>query len=94
MRQAKSEGARVIDVDGSYIYRKFHSSMESSDFESLPLPGVPITGWDVIDGLNSASVKEIPKVTHGTCNTSKKLSSYNTCTHYNTFTVVPDVFRY
>ena len=65
VRKAKVDGLKVIDVDGSYVYRKYHA-MES-DTESLPLPDVPPIGWDVVDDPSSTTVKEMPKVTHGLC---------------------------
>jgi len=65
VRKAEVDGAKVIDVDGSYIYCKYHS-MES-DPESVPLPDVPLIGWDVVDNPSSTTVKEMPKVTHGMC---------------------------
>ena len=62
-----------MDVDGSYVYRKYHSQIESDNFENLPLPDVPLTGWDVIENPESAIVTQIPKVTHGMfeCNISQ-----------------------
>lgn len=52
VRKAKTDGAKVIDVDGSYMYRKYYSF--ESDPESLPLPDVPpVIGWDVVDNPSS-----------------------------------------
>ena len=28
----------MIDVDGFYVYRKYHSQIESDNFENLPRP--------------------------------------------------------
>ena len=53
---------KVVDVDGSYLYRKYHSQTE---LEDLPPPVVPIAGWDVIEDPQSDCVAQIPKITHG-----------------------------
>ena len=67
VRQAKRDGAQVVDVDGSYLYRKKLSSPSSSfDPADTALPSIPLTGWDPVDESNhSEMAKKIPHVTHG-----------------------------
>ena len=60
----KESGAKVIDVDGSYIYRK--TQMASAPLRDAVLPDVPLIGWEGVDvTVRSNHVDKIPKVTHG-----------------------------
>ena len=61
VREAKSDGMKVVDVDGSYLHRK-HAL--SSDIPQMPT-SVPLTGWVPIENPASAHVDKIPRVTHG-----------------------------
>lgn len=53
----------VIDVDGSYLYRKrvqLNSSVDS------PPPNPPLTGWKVVNASNVDTMsKHIPRVMPG-----------------------------
>lgn len=64
VRQTKAAGVPVIDIDGSYIYRKYHS--ETDDADNIPVPDIPPAGWDTIEGVQSVAIRELPKITHGT----------------------------
>ena len=57
----------VVDVDGSYLYRKYQNVVTSGISASDPgIPAVPLTGWEEITEVNYKEVaKKIPKVTHG-----------------------------
>ena len=54
----------MVDVDGSYLYRKRLS--DGSDASPIDIPGVPLIGWESIEGVDSANVDKVPiVVTHG-----------------------------
>ena len=55
-----------MDVDGSYLYRKKVSAGSDIDSDTVALPDIPLTGWDLISGAQSKNVDKIPTVTHGT----------------------------
>ena len=63
IRKLKKERAQVVDVDGSYLYRKLQASAASVDASTVPEP--PLIGWESVEGPNSESVNELPIVTHG-----------------------------
>ena len=54
----------IIDVDGSYLYRK-EQKLNSQGVKTLPLslPGLPLTGWETFTADNYK--ENIPKVTPG-----------------------------
>ena len=67
IKQAIEEHAPVVDVDGSYLYRK-HQRLFESGFKVAPLdvPCPPITGWECITDENVCSVApKVPRVTSG-----------------------------
>ena len=69
VREAKKDGMKVVDVDGSYLHRKQALSSET-DTPDMPT-GVPLVGWVSIDNPASTDVDKIPRVTHGKlCGTS------------------------
>ena len=48
--EAQQEGAPLIDVDGSYIYKKFKTLIEGGlQVASLPCPTPPISGWRAVN---------------------------------------------
>ena len=63
-----SDGAKIVDVGGSYVYKK-HQQLMSSGINVAPLktPPPPLSGWE---SVTEASIKElassIPRVTPGT----------------------------
>jgi hypothetical protein len=68
VREAVKEGCRVIDVDGSYLYRK-HQQMkqQSRNVAPLGLPPPPVSGWELVCEDNHRDISSrIPKVTQGT----------------------------
>ena len=56
-----------MDVDGSYVYRKYQQMVSSGIAASDPgPPPLPLTGWEQILETNYKDMaKKIPKVTHG-----------------------------
>ena len=48
VRKMKSEGAKVIDVDGTYLERKHQKLSQHSSVAPLPCPGFPMIGWKLI----------------------------------------------
>jgi hypothetical protein len=59
------EGAPIVDVDGSYLYRK---KLTMSGGIDLPVtsPSVPLIGWEPVHPASpSKHIDNIPKVTHG-----------------------------
>ena len=49
INQAEEEGLSVVDVDGSYIYRKCQRLVESGENVTQPNhPGPPPSGWKVV----------------------------------------------
>lgn len=63
VRKTKEAGMKVVDVDGSYLHRKRLSSGSITD--SANVPGVPLVGWDLIEGVDSKNVDKMPRVIHG-----------------------------
>ncbi len=57
----------VIDVDGSYLYKKYKALNESGKQVSLPsIPSPPLTGWTIVTSENFQSVAAfVPRVSHG-----------------------------
>ena len=56
-----------MDVDGSYVYRKYKSLAESGVQVELPInPPPPISGWIVVKEDNYQTIApSIPPVTSG-----------------------------
>ena len=53
VRKVGKSGAKIIDVDGSYVYRKYQRLINSG--ESVSPPGVPMPpfcGWEPINENN------------------------------------------
>ena len=65
VKQAHQEGTSVVDVDGSYLYRKYKALVESG--EQVVLPSVPaIAGWVSVTEVNYQNVApSMPSVTSG-----------------------------
>ena len=65
VRKSKLAGTKVVDVDGSYTYRKRLSAGADVDSDATTLPDIPLIGWDSISGIHSKNADQIPIVTHG-----------------------------
>ena len=62
-----TERLEIVDVDGSYLYRK-QQSLQQSEIQVAPLPppAPPLAGWEVITDRNVITVSvSIPVVTSG-----------------------------
>ena len=42
----------IIDVDGSYLYRKQIRLGSASDGTQIPLPTPPLSGWESVKAYN------------------------------------------
>ena len=50
----------VVDVDGSYMYRKKqHLSSAGFNVTGLPAPTPPLTGWEQVTPENSATMSKL-----------------------------------
>ena len=67
VREASESSTRVIDVDGSYLYRKQQQlSSAGITFTATPAPSPPITGWESVTSENVSTMStKIPFVTAG-----------------------------
>ena len=62
IRVAKKAGKKVVDVDGTYLYRK-QQIMIAGGTSVAPLgtPDTPLSGWQPLDGSNYAVLaKKMP----------------------------------
>ena len=67
IREAKLSGDKVVDVDGSYLWRKYQWVSES-DANVVPVgvPSPPLTGWQsVMEANHKEYADKIPQVTAG-----------------------------
>ena len=64
----KSEGARVIDVDGTYLERKLQKLLcQHSSVAPLPCPSFPTVGWKMINLQQpQESLPEMPSTSQST----------------------------
>ena len=67
VRKADDEGVPVVDVDGSYLYRKYKLLCDAGENVSLPpAPPPPISGWTTMTSENHLTLaSSLPPVTHG-----------------------------
>lgn len=67
IRQAIQDKAEVIDVDGSYLYKKTKRLEDAGVLVApLDLPLAPLTGWEAITEVNASELaKNVPSVTNG-----------------------------
>ena len=69
IREAKSDQLPIVDVDGTYMYRKQQRLTESgviNSMSSLNPPSPPLSGWEDLTGANVESIgPKIPVVTSG-----------------------------
>ena len=67
IREAKQSGDRVIDVDGSYLWRKYQRMSESGvSVVPIGIPSLPLTGWESVTEANHKEYADkIPRVTAG-----------------------------
>lgn len=77
IQQVKSEQLPVIDVDGSYMYRKEQSLLESGVVVAPQgAPSPPLSGWETVSNASVKSIApKVPVVTSGISTYTKKLRS-------------------
>ena len=67
IHQAIKDNTEVVDVDGSYLYKK-SKRLEDAGGLVAPLdpPSSPVTGWETVTEVNASDLaKNIPYVTSG-----------------------------
>ena len=82
IRDAKKEGMKVIDVDGSYVARK-HQQLQADGVNVAPLgvPPIPPSGWNAVSETNfKDAVEKMPKMMSG----NNKKNCFR-CTYYHHF---------
>ena len=67
VRELSKQGAKIVDVDGSYLWRKQQQLKESGVVvENVGLPSPPPSGWVTINETNHKELaKDLPTVTSG-----------------------------
>ena len=67
IQQAKCEQLPIVDVDGSYLYRKQQSLMDSGvTVAPLDPPAPPLSGWQTLTETNARTIAPmVPLVTSG-----------------------------
>lgn len=67
IHNAIAEKLPIIDVDGSYLYRKQQALLHSGvQVAPLPPPTPPLAGWEVVTDSNVDTVSaSIPPITSG-----------------------------
>ena len=64
IRDTKKNNVKVVDVDGSYLYRK-RQLLAIHGGDIIP-SSVPLSGWEVINEMNRKDMaKRIHTITHG-----------------------------
>ena len=57
VKEASESSTLVIDVDGSYLYRKQQQlSSAGITFTTIPAPSPPITGWEFVTSENVSTM--------------------------------------
>ena len=66
IRQAIKESAKVVDIDGSYLSRKYQRLQEAGhQVPPIGIPPVPPMGWRKVTENNYESLN-LPKLSSGT----------------------------
>ena len=67
IRELSKQGAKVVDVDGSYLWRKQQQLNETSVVtEGIGVPSPPLSGRVTVNETNYTEVsKHLPTVTSG-----------------------------
>ena len=69
IREAQKRGAKVVDVDGTYLEKKRKKLLEAGELvpEAVSLPAFPLDGWRTISpGTSIVLETNFPSVSHGT----------------------------
>ncbi len=65
--QGVKDNAAIVDVDGSFLYKK-HKRLEDSGLLLAPIepPSAPLSGWEAITEANASTMaQKLPCVTVG-----------------------------
>ena len=67
IEEAKCQQLPVVDVDGSYLYKKQQSLLQSGVAVALLAPpSPPLSGWEAVtEGSVATIAKKVPCVTSG-----------------------------
>ena len=67
VKEAQKSPLKIVDVDGSYLYRKYQRLLSEGSTVSPPgLPSTPLSGWEHVGEDNLATMaKKMPCVTPG-----------------------------
>ena len=82
IQQAKEEKLPVIDVDGTYMFKKQqHLTRVGLTLSPLPPPPAPLSGWKIVNEKNVDSIAcNVPTVTSGNhCSFNVVLMWKNVC---------------
>ena len=95
IEQAKSKQLPLVDVDGSYLYRKQQTITQSGiAVAPLPPPSPPLSGWEVVtDGNVQTMASKIPVVASGTGIVHTTFMAIYTCIHVYMYILLPPAFR-
>lgn len=66
VKEASESNMPVVDVDGSYLYRKQQQLSSPGIAFTTPAPSPPITGWESVTSENVSTMStKVPCVTPG-----------------------------
>ena len=66
MKEVKSEQLPIVDVDGSYLYKKQQRLLKAGTKVASVEPPCPLTGWKIIEESNIQTITRcIPVLTPG-----------------------------
>ena len=62
IKEAHKSSLKIVDVDGSYLYRKYRRLLSEGNSVSPPgFPSIPLSGWEQVNEDNHATLaKKIP----------------------------------
>ena len=68
VREASESSTPVIDVDGSYLYRKRQQlSSAGMTMTAAHAPSPPMTGWESVTSENAGTMGTKSRVLHQVC---------------------------
>ena len=94
IHDAVAEKLPIVDVDGSYLYRKQQALLHSGvQVAPLPPPAPPLAGWEVVTDSNVDTVSaSIPTVTSGKLYMRPLLVAYNLILHFRDLVHLPGLW--
>ena len=58
IKEVSESQIQVVEVDGSYMYRKKQQLSSAGFVAVLPAPTPPLTGWEQVTSENSATMSK------------------------------------